>query len=77
MGQWLYQNKKMFEKLKGFMDEIRKTGAKLFVQITAGMGRTWAIPTPLVALHNTLVLCDIAVTIKKATFDLRLLLLEI
>lgn len=58
MGQWLYQNKKMFAELKEFMDEIHKTGAKLFVQITAGMGRSWAIPTPLVALHNTPVLRD-------------------
>ncbi len=59
MGQWLYQNKKMFEELKSFMDEIHKTGAKLFVQITAGMGRSWAIPTPLVMLHNMPVVRDI------------------
>ena len=59
MGQWLYQNKKMFEELKEFMDEIHKTGAKLFVQITAGMGRSWAIPTPLVMLHNAPVVRDI------------------
>lgn len=59
MNQWLYQNKKMFEELKEFMDEIHKTGAKLFVQITAGMGRSWAIPTPLVMLHNMPVVRDI------------------
>lgn len=59
MGQWLYQNKKMFEELKEFMDEIHKTGAKLFVQLTAGMGRSWAIPTPLVMLHNMPVVRDI------------------
>ena len=52
MGQWLWQNEKMFVELKEFMDEIHKTGAKLFIQITAGMGRSWAIPTPLVPLHN-------------------------
>ncbi len=52
MGQWLYENKKMFKELKEFMKEIHATGAKLFVQITAGMGRAWAIPTPLVMLHN-------------------------
>ena len=40
MGQWLYKNEKMFDELKDFMDEIHKTGAKLFVQITAGMGRS-------------------------------------
>ncbi len=59
MGQWLYQNKKMFEQLAEFMKEIHKTGAKLFIQITAGMGRSWAIPTPLVALHNMPVIRDI------------------
>ncbi len=59
MGQWLYQNKKMFVELKDFMDEIHKTGAKLFIQITAGMGRSWAVPTPLVMLHNMPVVRDI------------------
>ena len=59
MGQWLYKNKKMFAELKEFMKEIHKYGAKLFVQITAGMGRSWAIPTALVPLHNTPVLRDI------------------
>ena len=59
MNQWLYQNKKMFAELKDFMEEIHKTGAKLFVQITAGMGRSFAIPTPLVMLHNMPVVRDI------------------
>ncbi|MBQ7338967.1 MAG: FAD-dependent oxidoreductase [Clostridia bacterium] len=59
MNQWLYKNKKMFEELKEFMTEIHKTGAKLFVQITAGMGRSFAIPTPLVMLHNMPVVRDL------------------
>ncbi len=59
MGQWLYQNKKMFRELKEFMKEIHSYGAKLFVQITAGMGRSWAIPTPLVMLHNMPVVRDL------------------
>ena len=59
MNQWLYKNKKMFAELKEFMAEIHKTGAKLFVQITAGMGRSWAIPTPLVMLHNMPVVRDL------------------
>ena len=42
-NKWLYQGDKKFEKLKSFMDEIHKTGAKLFVQITAGFGRAFAI----------------------------------
>jgi len=59
MNQWLYKNKKMFKQLKEFMQEIHKYGAKLFVQITAGMGRSWAIPTMLVPLHNTPIIRDI------------------
>ena len=59
-GRWLWQNKRMFEQLRPFMDEIHKTGAKLFVQITAGMGRSWAITTPLVMVHNSPVLRTLA-----------------
>lgn len=59
-GRWLYKNKKMFEELKPFMEEIHKTGAKLFVQITAGMGRSWAITDHLVMLHNNPVLHALA-----------------
>ena len=51
-GRWLWQNPKMFEELKVFMDEIHKTGAKLFVQLTAGMGRSWAIPDMVAGLHK-------------------------
>lgn len=59
-GRWLYKNKKMFKELKAFMAEIHETGAKLFVQITAGMGRSWAITTPLVMVHNNRFLRTIA-----------------
>ncbi len=68
-GRWLWQNKKMFEELKPFMEEIHKTGAKLFVQITAGMGRSWAIPTPVVMLHNNPVLRTIAKPIMDVTYE--------
>ncbi len=51
-GKWLWQNPKMFEDLKEFMDEIHKTGAKLFVQLTAGMGRSWAITELIAPLHK-------------------------
>ena len=47
-GRWLYKNKGMFRKLKPYMEEIHKTGAKLFVQLTAGFGRSFAITNPLV-----------------------------
>ena len=43
LGRWLYQNKKMFKDLKEFMDEFHKTGAKLFIQLTAGFGRAMAV----------------------------------
>lgn len=51
-GRWLWQNPKMFEELKVFMDEIHKTGAKLFIQLTAGMGRSWAITESIAPLHK-------------------------
>jgi len=51
-GKWLWQNPKMFEDLKAFMVEIHKTGAKLFVQLTAGMGRSWAITELIAPLHK-------------------------
>ncbi len=51
-GKWLWQNPKMFEDLKEFMDEIHKTGAKLFIQLTAGMGRSWAITELIAPLHK-------------------------
>ncbi len=51
-GKWLWQNPKMFDELKEFMDEIHKTGAKLFIQLTAGMGRSWAITELVGPLHK-------------------------
>ena len=53
LGKWLYQGKGKFKKLKEFMDEFHKTGAKMFVQLTAGFGRSLAINDIMVkALHN-------------------------
>ena len=44
MGKrWLYQNKKMFKDLAAWMPEFHKTGAKLFIQLAAGFGRSMAI----------------------------------
>ncbi len=51
-GKWLWQNPKMFEDLKVFMDEIHATGAKLFIQLTAGMGRSWAISDLIGPMHK-------------------------
>ena len=51
-GGWLYKNKRMFKQLKQFMDEIHQTGAKVFIQLTAGMGRSWAITDHIAPLHK-------------------------
>ena len=42
-GAWLYKSKKSFKALKEFMTEFHKTGAKLFIQLTAGFGRSFAV----------------------------------
>ena len=55
-GRWLWQNPKMFDELKVFMDEVHKTGAKVFIQLTAGMGRSWAIPDDFAKMHKNKVL---------------------
>ena len=49
-GRWLYQNDKMFKDLKVYMEEFHKTGAKLFIQLAAGMGRSMAITKPMIML---------------------------
>ncbi|MFR5382739.1 MAG: hypothetical protein ACLTGM_11260 [Oscillospiraceae bacterium] len=43
-GQWLHKNKKMYDDLAKWMPEFHKTGAKLFVQLTAGFGRSFTGP---------------------------------
>ncbi len=43
MGQWLHKNKKMYQDLAAWMPEFHQTGAKLFVQLTAGFGRSFAV----------------------------------
>ena len=51
-GGWLYKNKRMFRELAEFMEEIHKTGARVFIQLTAGMGRSWAITDHFAPLHR-------------------------
>ena len=46
-GQWLYKSKNTFKKLKTYMQELHKTGAKVFVQLTAGFGRSFSIPNSM------------------------------
>ncbi len=52
MGQWLYRNKKMYRDLAGWMPEFHKTGAKLFIQLTAGFGRSFTISEMMEKLYS-------------------------
>ena len=56
LGQWLYRKKGMFRKLKPFMEEIHKTGAKMFVQLTAGFGRSFTIDHMMETLYSNPIL---------------------
>ncbi len=56
LGQWLHKNKKMFRDLKVWMPEFHKTGAKLFVQLTAGFGRSFTISSMMETLYSNPVL---------------------
>ena len=69
-GKWLWQNPKMFEELKVFMDEIHATGAKLFIQLTAGMGRSWAITDLVAPIHKNKILRTIAKPIIDTSHEL-------
>ena len=69
-GRWLYQNKKMFRELKAYMEQIHSRGAKLFVQLTAGMGRSWAITDGIVPLHKNPVLRVLAKPIIDTSYQL-------
>lgn len=64
-NQWLYKAKGAFKKLKTFMDELHKTGAKLFIQLTAGFGRSFSLPNSLVPMKKNKVLG----TLVKPIFD--------
>ena len=51
-GQWLYKNKKMYQELAEWMPEFHKTGAKLFVQLTAGFGRSFTVSPMMEKLYT-------------------------
>ena len=55
-GQWLYKNKKMYQDLKAWMPEFHKTGAKLFIQLTAGFGRSFTVSEMMEKLYTNKVL---------------------
>ena len=51
-GQWLYKNKKMYRDLAEWMPKFHATGAKLFVQLTAGFGRSFTVSSMMETLYN-------------------------
>lgn len=50
--QWLYEQKEIFEGLKPLLAEIHSYGAKVFLQIGAGWGRTFTMPLALKELYE-------------------------
>ncbi len=51
-GQWLHKNTQMYQDLAKWMPEFHKTGAKLFVQLTAGFGRSFTISPMMEKLYT-------------------------
>lgn len=51
-GQWLYKNEKMYKELAEWMPKFHETGAKLFVQLTAGFGRSFTISHMMEGLYT-------------------------
>lgn len=68
-GSWLYKSKRTFKKLKNYMEEFHKTGAKMFIQLTAGFGRSFSIPNKMVPMLKNKVLAAAV----KPIFDVRYL----
>lgn len=55
-GQWLYKNKRMYDDLAKWLPAFHQTGAKLFVQLTAGFGRSFTISPMMETLYTNPVL---------------------
>ena len=64
-GKWLYKVNGAFKDLKVWMEEFHKTGAKLFVQLTAGFGRSFSLPDHMKGIAKNKVLA----TLIKPVFD--------
>lgn len=67
-NKWLYKNKKMFDELKEYLVEFHKTGAKIFIQLAAGFGRSFAITKPLELLIKNKVLATLCKPIIDASY---------
>ena len=55
-GQWLHDNDKMYRDLAAWMPKLHRTGAKLFVQLTAGFGRSFTVSAMMEQLWENPVL---------------------
>ncbi len=55
-GQWLYKNKKMYRDLAEWMPQFHKTRAKLFIQLTAGFGRSFTVSSMMETLYTNPIL---------------------
>ena len=67
--KWLYQNDLMFKQLKPYMEELHKTGAKLFIQLAAGFGRSMAINGWMVKLAQNDILNKLASPIVDVQYS--------
>ena len=67
--KWLYQNDKMFKELKEYMEEFHKTGAKLFIQLAAGFGRSMAVNGWMTVLHKNKFLNTLASPIVDVQYS--------
>ena len=67
--KWLWQNDRMFKQLKPYMDEFHKTGAKLFIQLAAGFGRSMAINGWMTALAKNDLLNKLASPIVDVQYS--------
>ena len=56
LGQWLHKKSRMYRKLKKWMPKFHATGAKLFVQLTAGFGRSFSVDHLMETLYTNKVL---------------------
>ena len=70
-NKWLYKVNGAFKDLKVWMEEFHKTGAKLFVQLTAGFGRAFSIPDHMKGIAKNKFLAKIV----KPIFDFDRLLM--
>ena len=67
--RWLWQNEPMFKELAAWMPEFHKTGAKLFIQLAAGFGRSMAVTSWMVMLNKNPLLGKLASPFVDVSFS--------